>query len=43
MLTTPQSKIRFPSMLIRRDGLQPTQDPFKEIKQTLSTKSITVR
>ncbi|KAL1865007.1 hypothetical protein Daus18300_007354 [Diaporthe australafricana] len=32
------AKIRFPSMLIRRDGLMPTKDPLGEIKQTLSTK-----
>lgn len=32
------AKIRFPSMLIRRDGLMPTKDPLGDIKQTLSTK-----
>ncbi|KAG6353604.1 hypothetical protein INS49_005566 [Diaporthe citri] len=32
------AKIRFPSMLIRRDGLMPTKDPLMDIKQTLSTK-----
>ncbi|KKY30768.1 putative negative acting factor [Diaporthe ampelina] len=32
------AKIRFPSMLIRRDGLMPTKDPLSDIKQTLSTK-----
>ncbi|POS75111.1 hypothetical protein DHEL01_v206499 [Diaporthe helianthi] len=32
------AKIRFPSMLIRRDGLMPSKDPLGEIKQTLSTK-----
>lgn len=32
------AKIRFPSMLIRRDGLMPSKDPLGDIKQTLSTK-----
>ncbi|ROV92767.1 hypothetical protein VMCG_09081 [Cytospora schulzeri] len=30
------AKIRFPSMLIRRDGLMPAKDPLLDIQQTLS-------
>lgn len=36
---TIQSKIRFPSMLIRRDGLLPSQDPLKGIKATLPVRT----
>ncbi|KAI3392678.1 hypothetical protein diail_5318 [Diaporthe ilicicola] len=35
------AKIRFPSMLIRRDGLMATKDPLMDIRQTLSTKIAT--
>lgn len=38
-----KAKIRFPSMLIRRDGLMPAMDPLSEIQQTMSTKTIPVR
>lgn len=37
-----QAKIRFPSMLIRRDGLMTAKDPLSDIQQTLS-KTIPVR
>ncbi|KUI74432.1 hypothetical protein VM1G_10043 [Cytospora mali] len=36
------AKIRFPSMLIRRDGLMPARDPLSDIQQTLS-KAIPLR
>lgn len=34
-----QAKIRFPSMLIRRDGLMTTQDPLKDMKQTIAIRA----
>ncbi|CAN8106482.1 unnamed protein product [Discula destructiva] len=37
------TKIRFPSMLIRRDGLMTNHDPLKEIRTTLSTRNLPVR
>lgn len=40
---TKQAKIRFPSMLMRRDGLMTSQDPLKEIKTTGFTRPIPVR
>lgn len=38
-----QSKIRFPSMLVRRDGLLSANNPLKEMQGTLSNQSIPVR
>ncbi|KAK7737864.1 hypothetical protein SLS53_006241 [Cytospora paraplurivora] len=37
------AKIRFPSMLMRHDGLMAAKDPLADIKQTLSTKAIPIR
>ncbi|KAF3761158.1 hypothetical protein M406DRAFT_296735 [Cryphonectria parasitica EP155] len=34
------AKIRFPSMLIRRDGQMTTQDPLKDIKRTLAVRPV---
>lgn len=38
-----QASIRFPSMLISRDGLMPAHDPLKVYKVSLGSKSIAVR
>lgn len=40
---SPQVKIRFPSMLMRRDGLMPSQDPLKDLKETGFTRTIPIR